>query len=534
VTKRIKSENFAEIRFGGGRNTRASPDGLDPRECTDGANFVLDPGNDEFRPRAAFDLVGQVPNGSEIRGFVTLRKTDGTVSMLVQGGTTVYEWDGSTFSAVGTVDSTAKIRGHKHHFWPLTDKVLITDLGLAENLSSWDGTTYQEESLFQKDGSTVFSNFRAKYCVVENERAIFANLKDNGTALPHVITGTTRGDFATLIDTGQADADRPQSSLSEDAPFYIPMPQLRPINGLALLLRDVAVSQEAGAFEIMTGSTAKDFALEKMHPGSGAVGDESVASTSNDVIYGAPGHIESLRNTAQYGDMELDDPSFPIANDIKDYDDWTLVYNARNRRVYAFAEGETNECHVLFVDFLNTGISPWSKFTTNRSFAFSPSCVMPLYDPADGLEYIFMGDSSGNVYRLEGTSTGDAGDTDIVAFRETILIPAPVNAKAYNLNGYIKHRKNLSAESTLLIKYAGEHANDAARTVTFDAVSYDTLYGATSDGSNEYYGIAQENRLIRRTWEAPGYSNEFQIRCTVEGSNDFAVNSIGVHFDFSA
>jgi hypothetical protein len=536
VTTRVKQEDAVEIRFGGGRNSRASPDAIDPRECTDGENFILDPGNDEFRPREAYDLVGQAPNGSQINGFVTLKKTDDTVSLLVQAGVTVYEWDGSNFTSVGTVDADARIRGTIDSFWGLGDKVLITDLALKENLSSWDGTTYQEESLFQKDGSTAFAAFKAKYCVVQAERAIFGNLSDNGTLLPHVVTGTNRGDFATLIDTGFDDADRPASGLSEDAPWFIPMPQLRPINGMVFAYGRLAISQRNGAFEVLVGSTAQDFALEDLHKGSGAAGDEAVVATSNDIIYGAPGHIESLRATEQFGDVELDDPSFTIRDDIEDFDDWKLAYNQRNRRVYCFPVGQSNECHVLFTDFLNTPLSPWSKFTTNRSFAFNPTVVQACFDPADGLEYIFMGDASGNVYRLEGSgTTGDAGETDITAFRQSNLISAPVNAKVFNISGYVRHRRQLGNEAKLNFKFAGEHANDTNRTITFSAVTYDSLYGgSTPYGGSEYYGIAQQNRLIRRTFETPGFSNEFEVKVTVEGVNDFAVNAIGLHFDFSA
>jgi hypothetical protein len=533
VTQQIKTEGDQLLRFGAGRNSRASPDAINERECTDGENFILDPGNDEFRPRPSYDLVGTTPNGAQINGFVTLKKTDGTVSFLVQAGNAVYEWDGSNFTQRGTVNANARIRGRKESFWALTDKVLITDLALLENVSSWNGTTYTEESLFQKDGSSVFSNFKAKYCVVESERAIFGNLDDNGTALPHVVTGTNRGDYATLVDTGFADTDRPGSALSEDSPWFIPMPQLRPINGMAFAFGVLAVSQLDGDFEKLVGSTAQDFAMEKLHPGSAAVGDEAVVATSNDILYGAPGHIESLRSTDEFGDVETDDPSFFIQTDIKEFDDWTLVYNARLRRLYCFAEGQTNECHVLFTDFLGAQLSPWSKYTTNRTFAFAPTCAMNMFDPADGLEYVFMGDASGNVYRLEGTAdAGDAGETDIIAFRDSILIRAQLDGRAYNVNGYLKHRKLLANDAELLFRWAGEHPNDTRRTVTFDAISYDELYnGSTPYGGTSYYGIAQQDRLIRRTFETSGYSNEFEVRIRVEGTKDFAINEVGFRFD---
>ena len=62
------------------------------------------------RSRGPFDEIGTAPNGSEIRGFATLLKTDGTETMLVQAGPTVYKWDGTAFTNVGTVNQLAQLR----------------------------------------------------------------------------------------------------------------------------------------------------------------------------------------------------------------------------------------------------------------------------------------------------------------------------------------------------------------------------------------------------------------------------------------
>jgi hypothetical protein len=117
---RFRSEDDQLLRFGGGQNSRASEDRIDPLECTKGQNYLLDTGIGEFRPRPPFDLVGTVPNGAEIRGLITLRRTDGTVQMAVQAGANVYEWDGaSTFTLIGTVAASARLRGRKEAKWDL-------------------------------------------------------------------------------------------------------------------------------------------------------------------------------------------------------------------------------------------------------------------------------------------------------------------------------------------------------------------------------------------------------------------------------
>ena len=134
MPRRFRDED-SDIWFsGGGINSRASEDQIAELECTEGENFLLDPGNAEFRPRPPIELVGTTPNATEIRGFATLLKTDGTVTMLVQAGATVYSWDGNTFSNVGTVSASAKLRGPKHAIWALADKILIADINLADEI----------------------------------------------------------------------------------------------------------------------------------------------------------------------------------------------------------------------------------------------------------------------------------------------------------------------------------------------------------------------------------------------------------------
>ncbi|MCH8136502.1 MAG: hypothetical protein IIB77_11030, partial [Proteobacteria bacterium] len=334
MTRRFKEEDAKILGYGAGINSRASEGQIDPLECSSGENFILDPGNTEFRPRPPFDLVSTVPNGAEIRGFATLKKADNTVTMLVQAGTNVYKWDGATYTLVGTVSGSAKLRGPKEANWALDDKVIISDVNLAENLQEWDGTTFQQITFLQSDGSSVFGAFRARYCVVDNERAFYGNIHESGSAFEHLLVSSKRGNHVIV-----SASDRPASSLGNDAPWFLPMPQFKPINGMAFVFGILAISQQGGAFEKLTGSSAKDFALDKLHYGSGAGGRESVVAVSNDIVYGAAGHIESLKSTNEFGDVELDDLSFKIQPDIKTFNDWTLVYNPRFRRVYCFPAG---------------------------------------------------------------------------------------------------------------------------------------------------------------------------------------------------
>lgn len=522
-------ESAVILRFGGGRNTRASEDQINPLECTDGENFVLDPGNGEFRPRAPFDLAGTAPNGGEIRGFVTLRKTDGTVSMLVQAGAQVYQWDGSSFTAVGSVSSSAKLRGPQESFWALDDKVLIADLNLSEEVHEWDGTTFQQVD-FVEDDDSAFNDIRAKYVLVDNERALYFNIFENATNFPHLVVSSEGGNYRRIAPAGGTRA-RPSNALGSDDPWFLPMPQLKPINGVAKAFGVIGISQEDGDFEQLTGTDSTNFALEKLHPDSGAVGDEAVVSTSNDIIYGASSHIESLLSTDKFGDVEFDDISFKIADDIKTYTDWCLVYNPRVRRIYCIPHG-ASELHVLHTDFIGSELSPWSKWTTQHAFSFQPTAAMVCRDPVDGLQYTFMGDANGNVYRLEGEGSGDAGSASIIAKRTSLLVSAQLDAKVHHMQGWVTHRKRLANTLEIRTLYAGEHVRDQVDEVSLAAVDFNTVYnGPVYYGGDYYYGPSQENRLVRETFGIAGQSNAFQIELKVESANEFAIQEVGLRYD---
>lgn len=527
MTRKFRDEGAEILRFGGGRNTRASEDQINPLECTEGENFILDPGNGEFRPRPPFDLEGTVPNGAEIRGFATLKKTDGTVSMLVQAGAQVYSWDGATFTAVGSVSSSARLRGPAKANWALTDKVLISDLNLSEEIHEWDGTTLTQTTFLQSDGSSAFGAFRCKYIVIENERAFYGNIYESGQAFPHLMVSSERGNYLVV-----SASDRPSSALGDDAPWFLPTPQLKPINGMDFAFDVLAISQDGGAFEKLQGSTAKDFVLQKLHPGSGAVGAEAVISTGNDIIYGASGHIESLESTDKFGNVEYDDISFKIKSDITAFDEWALVYNPRLRRVYCFPV-EGSEVHVLHTDFIGTELSPWSKWTTQHSFSFQPTASMVCRDPVDGLEYVYMGDANGNLYKLEGSGeSGDAGSASIIAKRTSMLYIAPLDLQAFNIIGWITHRKRLANDVVLRFLFAGKNVHDVAKTIELSAIDFDTPYGGSVYyGGNYYYGARQENRLVRRTFGIPGEANAFQIEVEVDSTNEFAFPEIGLRYD---
>lgn len=514
------------IRFGGGLHTRASPEDIDAREAADGANFLLDLQNRDLRPRRPFDLIGTVPNGAEIRGGGSLLKSDGTVSTLVQAGNTVYEWNGlTTFTSKGTVAATAKLRGHwRSHNWNLDDELILTDLNLAEVVKKWDGTTLASVSFLTK-AATAFGSFYAKYLNISDERAIFHHIKDGSGTYGHMIVGSERSDY-TVISV----ADRPASSLAEADPFFLLSPDLKPINGAVEAFGTAIISTERGQLFNLSGSSAKDFKFETFYPGSASSGAESLCYVGNDIVYGRQGRIESVTDTQKFGDSENDDLTVNVADEIGEYTGWTMAYNSRLNRVYAFPTG-VSECWVLDTALRGKELSPWMRWTTGHTMAFRPTFVMPMLDPVDKLEYVFMGDASGNFYRMEGTGTeGDGGTSNIDLEWLTKVFSAPLDAQAFDIGGYIKFHKSEATSVELVFEHQGTEIFNKSLTVQLPGVSNANYFGGNAWFGGSFYFGAISERLSRLKIHPPGQANEFQVRIRISGHTDFSIAALGLRF----
>lgn len=538
------------IKFGGGLHTRAAEDDIGDREAADGKNFLLDIERRELRPRAPFDLVATAPNGAAIRGGGSLLKSDGTVKAFIQAGNTVYLFDGTSFQAspvLATVNASAKLRAHfQSHAWPLTDEVLVTDLSLLEVVKKFTGSAMSNPT-FKSSPSTNFGTFYAKYMRVSDERAVFAHVRDPSTTSRQMLVGSMRSDYTRI-----SVSDRPSSSLNDEDPFFLLSPDLKPINGLVEAFGGLILSTEQGQVYNLTGGSAQDFALGDFYPGSAAVGDESTAYVGNDVVYGRRGRIESLRDTNRFGNSEADDLSSNIADVIGAYTGWTTVYNSRLNRVYLFPTG-VSEVWVFDTAMRDAwrplltslgqyasgqasqnAVSPWMRWTTAHALAFQPTFVAPMLDPTDGLEYIFMGDSSGHLYRMEGTGSGDGGTTDISVEFLSKLFSVQLNAEAFDVEGYIKYRKDVAATVMLVFEYAGEAIFNETLTIDIPAINARSYYA-----NGVYYNHASffgtiSGRFARQPIFVPGRGNEFQVRVKVAGAAEFAISEIGLRFKAAA
>lgn len=520
-------DNGFTLTFGGGLHTRPSEEDIDPRECSDGANFELDLQNFHYRSRKPFVNVGTVPNGLEIRGFISLKKSvDNSVSMCVQAGSSVYEWDGTSFTLLTTVVATSKLRGRISHNWWLDDVVLVTDLALADVVMSWDGTTLSDITFTDEDDVSI-GTFKAKYCVIQGERALYGNVDDGSTATPHMLVSSKVSDYDNITV-----ANKPSSALGEDDPFYILTPDLRDINGLVPAFNIVAMSSKEGQFYKVVGASAKDITPVALYPDSFASGDEAVAFVGNDIFYGRPGRIESLLANDKFGDVENDDLTVGISDSIVGYQNWQIEYDHRTQKAYCYSEG-SSEIWVFYKPLLGSDVSPWSRMTTLHSMDMNPSAMMRCYDPVDGLEYIFFGDSSGNVYKMDpATHEGkDGGVNSIRVTRKSGLVKFPEDAEAFNITGWVRYRKPVD-DVTLKLKFEFQGKN--IYTHEIEQVLYAPTGRSYFSGGNyfrddSYFG-SSSGKIGQEIIGIPGGSTEFQVTAEIEGTTEFSISEIGLEF----
>lgn len=548
--EQIAGKIFLNLRFGHGIASAMDRDDIDVQECIDGENFDLALDKDSFRNRNPFDLAGTATNAEEIRGFVELIKTDGSVTNLVQAGGNVYSWNGlSTFTLVGTCNAASRLRGNRFSTSLLDDKVVITDLEKKTTLKTWDGTTY--EDLAHDLGGDLF----AAYCVFRKERAFYANIKSGSTDTPHVILGSARGatfgvsDFASL-----STANRPGTGRSDGDPFFIPMPDLKPINGLDASLGAIVISTKGGSLWALLGETPKitesdrdsSFGIKEFYPGSGAEGAEAMSNIGNDIIYGRFGAVESARSTEKSSDIEADDVSRWIKDQIGAVGSWTIKYNPQSRTAYLWPENG-NEVWIFHVALYDPTVrvtggtlarSPWSKWkTTFGNGDFRQSAAMLMRRVTDKKDVMYFGDSVGRILQMEGTGLQDGGSKDIVAKRTSGTIRLP-KGNIFRVKGNIKYRKLAGATVTLNFLFGGREVFTDTRTITIPAPTNTTIYDGTGDNAAyyggtagtsgaSYYGIEFKDRIFLQPWGAAGSATHVEVEAQVTGA-EFDIKEINI------
>jgi hypothetical protein len=522
MPKDLVQEQNITIRFGGGLNTASAPDDISDIEAVAGFNYQTDVDNRQLRPRPALDKIGTVPNGLPIRGLATLRNSKNEVTFLVQAGGTVYRWDGDNFTQVGSVNPNARLRGKKEHYWELDDKVFITDLALQQPVMEWDGVEFKQMP------TNLTGDFLAKYCRIETERAVFANLISNSTPTPSLIVAS-RAEDNTVLSLSNV----PSSSLGANDPFFVQAPDLRAVNALDEAFNVGIVSTEGGRIYRTVGSSAQDYQIIPFYENSGARGDEALVFTGSDIVYGRQGRIESLTASDRFGDLTVADLSRSIRPSINTIRAWTAVWNRRTSKGYFFPQNE-NAVWQYDPALALLEVSPWVRWTTKEPVGYQPTVAMAAFDPRDRLEYIFLGDSNGNLYRLEGSGKLDAGVSTINVRWRTKLINLPLNMESFDLRGYLKYLKaDAPYTVNMAVRWTGETAYNQNLSFTVPAVQGGSFWGDpdTYWNGDFYYNAPFQDRILRRAFSAAGKNSDVQIEINIDSAARFILNETGFRFD---
>lgn len=521
---------MANLTFSGGLNEQDVAL-VSPEECIEGYNSELGFNQTSLRPRKPFDLMGTATNASDIRGIVQLVKTDATETTLIQAGDTVYDWDGSaSFTSKGSVSSASKLRGTT---WSLDDYSVITDLEKSTVVKKWDGTTL----------STLTTGIEpvdlyAKYAIVHLGRMWQFNVTA-GTDTPHLLIGSAFED-PTSYDTSLRAKDASFSTGNEA--FYMVSPDLLPINGVELWQGILIMSTDGGRLWKLTGTDSTDFVWVPFYTGSFAAGEETMATIGNDVVYmKRDGVIESLVGTDRFGDVSANDLSKWIRTTSAGASDSITVYDQSRQKVYFFAG--SNKLLVLFKDLLGTELSPWMVYKTDHTSSFSTNAAAYIREAGGNSasdHYVYYGDDSGNIYRLDGTGSGDNGDTDIECTRKTGFVQRletedgkPIKVKRNRLRGRVYYRRISSVNLIMDFEWADDYATNRC-IVPLEGPQADDA--AAHFNSNAYFGgsfyfntgFALSFKTSTKGFSAIGRGPGVYVLTSITSSQDFDVLKVEV------
>lgn len=509
------------LKFGGGINSAASEDDVMENEAVSGQNFILDYKNRNLSPRNPIKKLGTAPNGGRINGFINHVDSDGVATIVIQAGTQLYNWDEvAGFRNVGTVSSSARLRGHERHYWPLDDVTIITDLALSSPVLTWNGSAIATMT------HNLSGDFKAKYCWVDNEKAYFSNIVSNSTAIPHMTVASKLSDYQNL-----STSDRPTSSIGAADPFYLLTPDLRSINGMLGYFGNIVISTEKGSIYSINGSDSSDTTINPFYPRSYTTGNESMAYAGNDVILGRLGRIESLVSTQNYGDIATDDLTVPIKPDLSNLSNWLMAYNSRTQKIYIHADSDTSIWQYS-KDVGSSDISPWVKLKTLNSFGMNPTTMMSMIDPTDNLEYVYMGDSVGNIYKIEGDrGEGDCGENDIDTTWRSGILKIPQGYNATDFSGYVSYRALSDTQITLRFIFGGSYSSVDTITVPLKGATGGFYFGGENYfGGDAYFGSQFTGSFKRESITPSGTGEEMQIEISHTGTAFFEINEIGIRF----
>ena len=515
-----------KFTFGGGIN-ELNDIAISPDEAISGQNFELGLGNTKFKPRAPFDLLDTATNTSEIHGIHQLITRAGVKTTLVAAGTTMYEWDGATFTAElvnpGVDDDNIDADSELHHIeWDLDETIVIVDREQQERVLEWNGT-----ALTSLTTGLVSTHFYAKYGIVANGRLMLANVAEGAgsptTKNPHMLA-VSEFENRENFDTASRSGDSGFATGLE--PFYLLTPDLHPINGIIRFKRSTIISTTGNQLFELIGDDSTNYKFEPYYAGSAAIGDNSFVNAGDDVFYVRQGGvIESLRGTVAYGDVGTDDVSLPIRETVKNLQGARIVYDQTNQKVL-FWTG--SEILVLFKNLINSEKSPWSIYKTAHVSNFTTKAVVYMELPDSMDKTILFGDDSGNIYDLNGVGIlGDAGSASILAQRKL-----PLQEFSYEdfLQARVFYRRRGECELSITFEW-GDEGNTTNLLITLKgrtgASNVNYFGGGKYFGGGDYFGEGDPiGNPVSRGFSAIGKGTSVFATLSIDTINEYEIDYI--------
>lgn len=524
-------DNGGRLRFGGGLNTISAPTDVNDMEAIDGFNFLLTRGDTSFNVRTGVQKVLQAPNDTSIVGFASLEDASGNVSLVLQAGGTVYKWDGTNATNVGTCNASARLRGMPEANWLIgsTPVSLITDIAGIETVKYWDGTNFDNVNFTKNNGANSYGNFKAKYCCIHEERALYGNIIDStGNAYPHLLVGSRLDNYADI-----STSDRASSAIGAADPWYLTTTDLKPIAGIVSAFGQIVLPSLHGRFHILNGTTPADFNVQLLYTGLGVNDLEAIIATGNDVVYATQGSILSLNGVLNYGNVESNNIGIYIEPTIQTYPNWRITYNKRRYRLYCFPT-TINNCFVANMSIAADGqVSPWMRWRTNAEHDFQPALVFTCKHPGTKLEETFITDNAGGLYLLESDvyadSMEDASTTGIDYARTSKILVSTTDERAYHMDGFIEYAPKSPATVEVLVTYMGTGGESSAQSMLLLS-SEDAAYWGDPDlyFGGGYFGSGSTTKLIRQRYGAAGRSDMFNIKISGTAEDQVRYTAIGI------
>lgn len=519
------------LKFGAGLNSRVALQDVGDIEAAHGENFDIIPGDSRLNWRKPFDRVATCPVGLPINGYAAWTDVSGASHILIQSGPYVWAWDGATtWTGLYEVPAGAQLRGSQASYYAVLDAVFLSDLAGVAPVYLANGAAVTLPTFYR--GVTPMSTFRAKYIIVAHERALFANIIEPAGAYPHLIVASAT-ENPLLVST----QNRPTSALGAGDPWFLPTPDLRPVNGFLKAFQSIFLLTRRGSIFELSGDGVDTFGINEFYTAGYPTGAEAYVFDGDDLLYGRHGRIESLRATQNYGDVATADLSWLIGPDIADVADWRFVYNNTTQRLYAFPL-DRSEVWVTSKHLYKTQLqlSPWVKWTTTHPLLFRPTVAFSAVAPFDGIEYTFMGDNAGNLYRMEGSGAGDGGTHIITAFRDSKLYRVEGDGAAQNFRGQLDYVPDAPQQTTIRFTYAGEEDVSELVTLALPGQTTDTFYWNDPDtffGDTVYWNAAsvRRKRPRRQSFGVAGQSSHLQVAVETQYTTPYIIDAVEVQYD---